>query len=726
MGYYCRRDVASIVEPSEIALANNPNFVVFSSQESTEPKQHSITSLKVVSVGARKANLSIEITEKQSGDVHIFRSTYDPKQVNNKTFLIVSNSTQLTGDDSGFLDGIPLVLTAQNVKNCLMKNSFLRNNFEITMDIAQILTEAETFDKYLYEDNSITIKSKGYGPQYDFSVAVKYDAITAVESDYSISLKNLDYSDLDASTLQLNLNGHSLRVAIDAYFYGDLEKNDENYFKVVFPTEGRSEDEARLETLKNLKACMFREKMAYTNLSIYLNVEELRIDCSYADRNPACVLDDIISSTILVEKGNTIDYVKISTSKIAETTATDTIDYGTGCYQIELDVYTDHQVFPGTDDGLRMGSYMTTLSKSYFGKTLWFDLSTLLSKKVTYSSAFLTELELDEKDKNFRLWSNANTMTDYRFIARRTDGAIHQPFYYSSPLYVLNGYNYTLNPMNLEKDEDGNSYMLDFSQKFFSDKFIKVKPLTTNFSRTHIKGQRQYFNYIHKYHWTTIRVAGADNLAPSIALHYKLYTQSGALIGKYTEKGQEENNFGKVNTALLQLDRFLPMYKNKTVGRIDVYLCTWHRSEYLGIDEPEVIISTPITFRILPEVLNNVNDFAFLNQLGGWDTMNFGGSSSSEFKTASTTIYKTLQPGFTLQSEIESIATQTTHEQKVAQTSPLTKETVQWLQQMSASPAVYELSTKRYILIDDMSLKYNSTDDLYQVEMKYHYADVFK
>lgn len=141
-----------------------------------------------------------------------------------------------------------------------MKNSFLRNNFEITMDISQILTEAETFDKYLYEDNSITIKSKGYGPQYDFSVAVKYDAITAVESDYSISLKNLDYSDLDASTLQLNLNGHSLRVAIDAYFYGDLEKNDENYFKVVFPTGGRSEDEARLETLKNLKACMFRKK----------------------------------------------------------------------------------------------------------------------------------------------------------------------------------------------------------------------------------------------------------------------------------------------------------------------------------------------------------------------------------------------------------------------------------------------------------------------------------
>lgn len=726
MGYYCRKEIASIVEPSEIALANNPNFVVFSSQKSMEPQKHAITSLKVVSVGVRETGLSIEITEKQSSEVHTFRATYDPKQVNDKTFLVVTNRSYLTGDDKGFLDGIPLILTAQNIRNCLLKNSFLKNNFEITMDIAEVLTEAGTLDKYLSEASSLTIKSKGFGPQYDFSIAVKYDSIPAVESDYSISLKNLDYSTLDISTFGLNLEGHSLRVAIMAPKYGDLVKNNENYFKVIFPDEGRSIDEARLETLKNLKACLLREELAYTNLSIYLNVEDMRIDCSYIGRNPDCVLDDIVSSTIPIEKGNTIDYAKISTSKISETTTTDTIDYGTGSYQIELEVYTDHQVFPGTDDGPRMGSYMTTLSKSYFGKALWFDLSTLLSKKVSYSPAFLTELELDKSDPHFRLWSNAGTMTDYRFIAKRTDGAIHQPFYYSSPLYALNGYNYTLNPFDLEKDEQGNSYILDFSQDFYTDKFTKVKPLTTHFHRTHIKGQKQYFNYIHKYHWTSLKIAGADNLVPSIALHYRLYTQSGTLIGKYTGPGQEEKDFAKVNTALLPLDQFLPQYKGKTVGRIDVYLCRWHKSQYLGIDESEVVISTPVTFRILPEVLNEVNDFAFLNQLGGWDTVNFGGRSSAEFKTSSTTIYKTLQPDFNLQSEIESVATQTVQEQKIAQTSPITQDTLQWLRQMSASPAVYELSTKRYVLIDDMSLKYNSTDDLYQVEMKYHYTDALR
>ena len=218
---------------------------------------------------------------------------------------------------------------------------------------------------------------------------------------------------------------------------------------------------------------------------------------------------------------------------------------------------------------------------------------------------------------------------------------------------------------------------------------------------------------------------GGDNPLPFIGLHYKLYTQSGALIRTHTERGQPESSFSKVNTALLQLDQFLPMYNGKTVGRIDVTLCRWHKSKSLGIDEPEVIISMPLSFRILPEVFNEVNDFVFLNQLGGWDTMNFGGGFSSEFKSASTTIYKTLQPDFTLQSEIESVAMKSVQEQKIVQTSPITKENVEWLRQMSASPTVYELSTKRYILIDDMSLKYNSTDELYQVEMKYHYTDTF-
>lgn len=729
MGYFCNNEIASVVEPSEMVLANNPNFVVFSSRNGGEADNHFRATLRVVSVGSQKQNLTIEIKEAESTKVHSFKSTYDPEEVDDNTFLIVMPDSNMIGDNSSFLDGVPLVMTAQNIRNCFLKNSFLKNNFEITMDVSKTVTEAGTFKQYLYEDNAIIIKSKGCGAQYNFSTIIKYDKVESIEADYSISLKNLDYSNLKIETFYLTLEGHSLRAAIHAPLYGDYEKNNENYFKVVLPQPGVvSESQARLETLKNIRLCMLREKMAALNLNIYLNEKEMRIDCSYIDQVQSEVLDNISSRSamLVIEKGNTIDFPKLLMSVSSQSYSYDTIDYGTGTYRIDLDVYTDHEVYPGTDDLLPyLGNYVTTLSKSYFGQPMWFDLSLLLSKKVSYSTAFLTELELDKLNKGFKLWSNTGTITDYRFIAKRTDGVIHESFYYSSPLYALNGYSYTLNPISLEKDEEGNSYILDSLQDFYTDEVVKVKPLTTNFNRTHIKGQRQYFNFIKKYRWTTIRIAGYDDLRPFIGLYYKLYTQSGALIGTHIDNAQDEALFSKVNTALINLDQFLPVYKSKTVGRIDVYLCRWHKSEYYKKDEPEIEISTPVSFRILPEILNQVNDFAFLNQLGGWDTMNFGGSTSCEFKTSSSTIYKTLQPDIKSYSEIESVVMKNVQEQKTVQTSPITKETVEWLRQMSASPAVYELSTKRYILIDDMSLKYNSTDDLYQVEMKYHYTDTF-
>lgn len=526
------------------------------------------------------------------------------------------------------------------------------------------------------------------------------------------------------------LNGHSLRVAIFVYLWASYDRNDNEYFKVVLPESNTMSaiHTANLETLRNLRDCMMRIEMATTNLTINLNEENLTIECFYTGYNHEQVLDTIYSENhlITVKEGNMVGFDKIAVSHGSAPASTDTIDYGTGGYQIELDVYTDHAIFSGeNDETIHLGNYLTTLSKSYFGKALWFDLSTLLSKKVSYSSAFLSELELDATDTGFKLWSNADTMTDYRFIAKRTDGKINQPFYYSSPLYVVNGYDYTLNPMELAKNEDGSSYVFDSSQNFKTNIFTRVKPLTTLFNRTHIKGQKQYFNYIHKYKGATLEVSSNDNQFVIIGLHYKFYTQSGTFIKKYTSEGQKASDFNKVNTTLLQLDQFLPAIDNKAVGRIDVYLCRWSKSQYPSIDEPEVIISKPMSFRILPEVLNEVNDFAFLNRLGGWDTMNFGGNFSSEFKTAGSTIYRTLQPGFNLQSEIEKVVIKTAEEKKTVQTAPITMETVEWLREISVSPAVFELSTKRYVIIDDMSLRYNSTDDLYQVEMKYHYTDTF-
>lgn len=720
MGYYCNKEIASVVEPSEIALANNPNFVVFSSKKNTADDPKIRGSIKILDlytfVGTEwdaYTNYKFKIIDKQTGIEYAFWGTYDRNKVSDKMFFVPSKSNLEGGRLLSKREADKLMI--QGIKECLLKNSFLKSNFEISLG-----TEVNQ-DGDIIQDNILHIVSKGSGTQYQFEIVdngvcveVNYTKPTACYQ-YALDFFQINTSeDIVARMGWLNIKimegANSIYERKWNGTLNPLNVNDNTYLLIPIASTANYSESYRA-SMSNIVSTLKKDK----TLLSYLDVDLDDYNCFIKSHNQSYTLEINGPHFVIYERD------------ISSVIATDTIDYGKGNYQIELDVYTDHQVFPSTSDqALHMGNYLTTLSKSYFGQALWFDLSTLLSKKVSYSPAFLTELELDEKDKNFRLWSDTGTMTDYRFIAKRTDGAIHEPFYYSSPLYVLNGYNYTLDPLNLEIDEKGNSYILDFSQRFYANTFTKVKPLTTAFSRTHIKGQRQYFNYIHKYIEPVLKIAGADNLSPSIGLHYKIYTQSGTLIGRYTEHGQPSYLFNKVNTALLPLDQFLPMYNGKTVGRIDVYLCRWHKSEYLGVDDPEVIISTPLSFRILPEVLNEVNDFVFLNQLGGWDTMNFGGSLSAEFKTSSSTIYKTLQPDFTLQSEIESVAMKSVQEQKIVQTSPITKEIVQWLRQMSASPAVYELNTKRYILIDDMSLKYNSTDDLYQVEMKYHYTDTLR
>ncbi|SBW07338.1 hypothetical protein KL86DYS2_13146 [uncultured Dysgonomonas sp.] len=56
---------------------------------------------------------------------------------------------------------------------------------------------------------------------------------------------------------------------------------------------------------------------------------------------------------------------------------------------------------------------------------------------------------------------------------------------------------------------------------------------------------------------------------------------------------------------------------------------------------------------------------------------------------------------------------------------PVRREVCNWFKEMSASRMVYELATQRYIIVDEMNIKPNSKDELYRVEMKYHYSDSY-
>ncbi len=506
-------------------------------------------------------------------------------------------------------------------------------------------------------------------------------------------------------------------------------------FLVASDKEGIPDRSDITSTAQNLLVCLRNNSFLRNNFDIYINpmtsdgdsVDEYQVDNGStivirangfgAQYNFTCELsykdsyDNSRSNPDLV-------YDDIKISVLSKGSSSDTIDQGLGNTRIDLDIYHDTQSLLGDDNDkiCDKGTFLTTLSKSYFGQPVWFELNALMNKKATYSTDFFNA------ETN---WVNTGTVSSFRVVARKQSYGNNQAFYYSHPLYVVNGYDALLTENNLkQQNSEDSSSVMDFGQDFTKNEIIKVRPLTTMYSRTHIKGQEQYFNFIADSFSDKV-ISSRD--FPSLALYYRLYTQSGEYISEYTSHRADLKNLNTVNTAKLDLDRFLPSVtsggREFIVGEVEVFLCILHRDNNYNQTRPQTIISTPLTFNVFPEYLYTLNNFVFLNRLDGWDSINFSGTASSEFKTTATSVFKTLKPQYQRSSSIETIANRSIEEQKIVQSAPMNYEGMEWLQQMGASCAVYELQSGRYILIDEMTLKYNKKDDLFQAEMKYHYTD---
>lgn len=384
------------------------------------------------------------------------------------------------------------------------------------------------------------------------------------------------------------------------------------------------------------------------------------------------------------------DFIKL-TGDPTNTNNNDSIDGGEGDTEIEIDMYESNSLFLGVDDtpqnNTPLGVYLTSLTKSYNNVPIWFDLNSLIGSRKAISNEFL----------NKNGWSNTGTITGFRFTAKRFDSASREMFYISNALYALTGYERNLEQNNLSE------YIYNTSENNI------VKPLTTQPTLTHISGQSQYFNFILS---DPDRNKNLGSGEYNIGILYRLYTQSKRFIAEVQASNQNRKLFNLVNSLKLDIEGAIGAYSN--IGIVEVYLS---RS-----DSP---VSEPMTFNILPECLYKINDFAFLNSLGGWSSFNFSGTDTTDFKTSTNTIFKTQTPNHTVSSEIESIYNKEVTEQFTAQTMPLKESVCNWLKELSSSIAVYELSTKRYIIVDDLNIKPNSKDELFRLEMKYHYSDSY-
>jgi hypothetical protein len=372
------------------------------------------------------------------------------------------------------------------------------------------------------------------------------------------------------------------------------------------------------------------------------------------------------------------------------TTSGDTISEGNDPVEIQLDIYSDTGVFLGENDkpnDSNAGTYIKTLSKSYANAPVWFDVNVLGAAR--HSTDFL----------NSEGWINTGTVRDFRFIAKRfvNDTGTYENtiFYYSNILYMMTGYKRGLEANDLSE------YIYNTVENNIA------KPLSNQPLLTHIKGQTQYFNFILSDPDRGVDLGASEY---NIGIMYRLYSQSKKPIATVVSHEQNRKLFNIVNTIQLDIDNVIEEYGN--IGYVEACLC---RSGEQASESSK--------FNILPECLHKVNDFAFLNALGGWSSFNFPGTETTDFKASVNTIYKTQTPSHTISSEIESVYAKETEEQFTVQTMPIRKDVCDWLKELSSSVAVYELATKRYIVVDELNIKTETKDDLFRLEMKYHYSD---
>lgn len=345
--------------------------------------------------------------------------------------------------------------------------------------------------------------------------------------------------------------------------------------------------------------------------------------------------------------------------------------------EIELDIFEKTGVFLGGEDfpndTATLGTPFSSIQKTYQGDPLWFELNAILSKKVTYNVPASSG------------WFDTGTISGYRFVAK-VKGKNSSPFYYSNVLFVLNGYGYSLSPLDLFP------YIYDGTQK--------VKLLSNKTNGKYIRGQKEYVNFI---------IAEQGRKEGIIEIAYKLSTFGGVALATVYDHPIATTDLSIVNTCVIDLSQALDMHPN--TGRVEIVL-TRDRIE----------ISEPLALEIIPECLHRLNAFVFLNKLGGWDSFNVDTETQSENKQSSTTYNKTLIPKHRIGDSRETVHSVELDITYSLETDLLDTATRSWLQELLASPAIFD-QEGNYIILEDSKLPISSGMDT--LSLKYKLSDKY-
>ncbi len=470
-----------------------------------------------------------------------------------------------------------------------------------------------------------------------------------------------------------------VQTGIEHRFSGTYNRQEVNSTTFFIDTDAGN-------TAENIKACFMADSFFRSNYSIYIPVAK-NDNGEIINGNIIEMYSNKPGSRFYFTLDEVPGYVVVE-QNLPGTSEPDTIDEdGTGDIQIELEFYISTGIFAGRDDTPQLnglfGTFLMEVSKAYAGAPVWFDINAVTKNGMeTATGAIFSDN-----------WSDTGTLTDMRFIARRNNGINRTTFYISDVLYIVNGYS-----RNLEEN--------DLSEYVFNpEKNNTVKLLTKQPVLPHCEGQAHFLNFL-------FADPLQDNNEYDIGIFYKIYTQSKKHIADVVTDEQKRTSFLIANTIKLRIDEVIKNYPG--AGIVEAYLCC-NRN----------IVSQPLCFRIQPAYMHPVHDFAFLNALGGWSSFNFPGIPDFSFNTSATTIYKTQIPSYDTGSRLESVFGKDASESFTVKSLPVNDTVCDWLKELACSAVVFELSTGRYIIIDQLEIKCTSNEELYIPEMIYHYSDSY-
>ncbi|MCC8089110.1 MAG: hypothetical protein LIO79_07595 [Rikenellaceae bacterium] len=419
------------------------------------------------------------------------------------------------------------------------------------------------------------------------------------------------------------------------------------------------------DTAENLRSTLLRDKWVSANFEVTIpftwegdksiNGAVLTLESKGAG----------IDYNISLEAPNNANNAAYSIEWINQTsTNNDSISGEASTAEIELDIYTDPDIFLGQDDRPistdKLGRFATTLQKTYAGVPVWFELNALFSQYNAYNRPVISAG-----------WFNPGTMRAYRFVAKVT-GFNSYPFYQSNALYVLNGYG----PL---------SEGLEMDDYVYRDNIIKL--LTDKPRTPYIRGQREYLNFIFSDPQRGLPVTTDFTLR----IAYRVYSSSDKYIATVYAHEKKRADFSIVNTCILNIDAVLDRYPDAGIIRV-------------ALARGIALVSNDLEYIIRPECLHTLRQFSFINRLGGWDAFNFDAGIKDEIKPSVETYNKTLTPSYQKGDSIETVYNTTLANTFTIEGAPVTDDVAAWLKELAAARVILD-NDGNYIIIEDFTLQ---------------------